>query len=146
MGRTPWFRAHPYDESAVRAEDQVLLLRSYASSRFACLPEILCGYREDKLALRKILVSRYGFAKGALGEFCRRRKYFTAAGAVLKQFGKAHVDVFAVLTGLNYHVLAHRARPLQPKNLQRWAEVWEHVQDRMEPISSILVGRSKASA
>ena len=29
MGRMPWFRAHPYDAKAVRAEDQVLLLRSH---------------------------------------------------------------------------------------------------------------------
>jgi len=127
MGRTSWFRAHPYDPSIPRAEDQVLLLRNYAKSHFACLPEILYGCREDQLLLRKILVSRYGFAKGVLREFFGRRKYFTAAGAILKQLGKAHVDVFAVLTGLDYHVLAHRARPLQPENLRRWTQVWSQV-------------------
>jgi glycosyltransferase involved in cell wall biosynthesis len=128
VGRTRWFRAHPYDPSVIRAEDQVLLLRNCRTSCFACLPEILQGYREDQLLLRKILVARYGFSKGLLREFFRRREYVTGAGAVLKQFAKAQVDVFAVLTGLNYHILGHRARPLQPKNLQRWAEVWTQVQ------------------
>ncbi len=124
VGRTSWFRAHPYDPNTPRAEDQVLLLKSYSTSHFACLPEILYGCREDRLLLRKILVGRYGFASGALSEFFRRRKYCAAAGAVLKQLGKAPVDVFAVITGLNYRVLAHRARPLHQENLQRWSEVW----------------------
>jgi glycosyltransferase involved in cell wall biosynthesis len=129
MGRTSWFRAHPYDPNNPRAEDQVLLLRSHATSRFACLPEILYGCREDRLLLRKILVGRYGFAKGVLGEFLSRGKYFTAAGAVLKQLGKAQVDVFAVLSGLNYRVLAHRARPLQAEDLRHWAQVWSQLQE-----------------
>jgi glycosyltransferase involved in cell wall biosynthesis len=141
MGRTSWFRAHPYDPNIPRAEDQVLLLRSYATSRFACLPKILYGCREDGLLLRKILVGRYGFTKGVLGEFLSRGKYFTAAGAVLKQLGKAHVDVFAVLSGLDYRVLAHRARPLQPENLQHWTEVWSHFQGEMksEAVDGVLV-------
>ena len=60
---------------------------------------------------------------------------------MLKQLAKAHVDVFAVLTGLNYRVLAHRARPLQPEHLQRWAEVWCQLQDGMksEVLVSVLV-------
>jgi glycosyltransferase involved in cell wall biosynthesis len=135
MGRTSWFQAHPYDPHFPRAEDQVLLLRSYATSQFACLPEILYACREDRLFLRKILVGRYGFTKGVLREFFSSRNYFTAAGAALKQFGKAHADVFAVLTGLDYHVLAHRARPLQPKQLQRWADVWSQLQNA--PLSDL---------
>jgi len=129
MGPTSWFQAHPYDENIPRAEDQVLLLRSYETSRFACLGEILYGCREDCLLLRKTLVSRYGFSKGALREFCRRRKYITAATAVLKQIAKAHVDIFAVVTGLDYHVLTHRALPLPSRDIQRWTEVWRQVQE-----------------
>lgn len=127
MGCTSWFRAHPYGPNNPRAEDQVLLLRSHTTSHFACLPEILYGCREDQLLLRKILVGRYGFAKGVLREFLGRRKYFIAVGGVFKQLCKAHVDVFAVLTGLNYQVLTHRARPLQPESLQRWTQVWSRV-------------------
>lgn len=141
MGRTSWFRAHPYNPHNPRAEDQVLLLKSYATSHFACLPEILYGCREDRLLLRKILVGRYGFAKGVVTEFLSHGKYINAGSAVLKQLAKAHVDVFAVLTGLNYRVLAHRARPLQPEHLQRWAEVWSQLQDGMksEVLDSVLV-------
>jgi glycosyltransferase involved in cell wall biosynthesis len=132
MGRTKWFRAHPYNPKAIRSEDQVLLLHTFANSRFACLPEILCGYREDRLLLRKTLVGRYGFAKEGAKEFVNHRRYFTAIGAVLKQFAKAHVDVVAVLTGLDYRVLAHRARPLRADDLRRWTEVWSELQHETE--------------
>jgi glycosyltransferase involved in cell wall biosynthesis len=132
MGRVSWFRGHPYGLGAPRAEDYDLFLRSYTTSRFACLCEILYGCREDRLLLRKILVGRYGVAKAAAREFTSRRKHSTAAGAVLKQLGKAHVDVFAVLTGLDYRVLAHRARPLHEDDLQRWTEVWSELQHETE--------------
>ena len=133
MGLTSWFRAHPYDESIRRAEDYDLFLRSYTTSRFACLGEILYGCREDRLVLRKILAGRYGVAKAAAREFASGGKYVTVAGAVLKQFAKAHVDVFAVLTGLDYRILAHRARPLHGEDLQRWTAVWCGLRQEAEP-------------
>ena len=110
----------------------MLLFHTFTGSRFACLPEILCGYREDRLLLRKTLVGRYGFAKEVAREFVNRRKYFTAVGVVLKQFAKAHMDVFAVLTGLDYRVLAHRARPLPADEVERWTEVWSELQNEPE--------------
>jgi glycosyltransferase involved in cell wall biosynthesis len=127
MGRTPWFRAHPYDESAIRAEDQVLLLRSYSNSRFACLPEILCGYREDKLALLKILRSRYGFTTAAFEECIERKEYCSAIEVLLRQCGKAILDTMAIVTGLKYVVLPHRVRSLNMACLERWAEVWSQL-------------------
>jgi glycosyltransferase involved in cell wall biosynthesis len=129
IGRTRWFRAHPYDAKAVRAEDQVLLLRSYSTSCFACLPEILLGYREDKLVLGKILRSRYGFATAAFGECFEREGYLSAVAAVSRQFGKAFLDTLAIATGLKYILLAHRARSLNPASLERWATVWSQLQD-----------------
>jgi glycosyltransferase involved in cell wall biosynthesis len=129
MGRTPWFRTHPYDPKAVRAEDQVLLLRSHLNSCFACLPEILCGYRENRLVLGKILRGRYAFATAAFKESVEHKAYFSAIAAVLRQLGKAFADILAITTGLNYLLLAHRARPLNPASLQRWAEVWSQVRD-----------------
>ncbi len=123
MGPTPWFRSHPYDVKAVHAEDQALLLRTYETSRFACLPEILCGYREHRLVLGKILGARYSFARAVFSE-CVERETFNVIVAVLRQFGKAFVDILAITTGLKYVFLLHRARSLNPASLQRWAEVY----------------------
>jgi glycosyltransferase involved in cell wall biosynthesis len=136
MGRTAWFRAHPYDANATRAEDQVLLLRSYASSRFACLPEILCGYREDKLALRKILRSRYSFATAAFGECIKRKGYLSAIGSLSRHSGKAFLDTLAVVTGLKYVLLPHRARSLDAAGQQQWAKVWSQLHDKGTCIAS----------
>src|SRR5207237_1615267 len=47
MGRTEWFRAHPYDPAYVRAEDHELWCRTCVGSHFARLAEPLFFYRED---------------------------------------------------------------------------------------------------
>jgi len=127
MGPIGWFRAHPYDREAVRAEDQVLLLRSYSTSRFACLPEILCAYREDRLVVGKILRGRYSFASAVLQKLLADGQFITLGEKLLSQLCKAFVDVFAVVTGLNYGILGHRARPLDSDSERRWIEVWRQV-------------------
>jgi len=123
MGRTEWFRVHEYDAKTAGAEDQVLLLRSFSTSRFAGLPDILCGYREDRLVLRKILRSRYVFSIAVFREFFKRGHYFIAIRGVLEQCFKALTDTFAITTGLNYLILRHRAAPFDQVDLQRWEEV-----------------------
>jgi glycosyltransferase involved in cell wall biosynthesis len=133
MGRTSWFRAHQYNPKAIRAEDQELLLRTYSTSCFACLPEILHGYQEDHLAVRKILRSRYSLAIAIVSEFFERGDYYTAIRGTLDQCAKALLDMFAVSTGLNYRILRHRARPLDQRSLQRWAEVWSQLQYESNP-------------
>jgi|SRR5580704_1117980 glycosyltransferase involved in cell wall biosynthesis len=124
MGRTTWFRGHPYDSQAVRAEDQVLLLRTYSTSRFACLPEILCGYREDKLVVSKILRARYNFTTAVYQEFRKQGNYFLALRGIVQQSIKGLVDSFAIATGLNYRILRHRAIFLDGFDQRRWEEVW----------------------
>jgi glycosyltransferase involved in cell wall biosynthesis len=130
MGRTEWFRAHEYDAKAVGAEDQVLLLRSFSSSRFAGLPDILCGYREDRLVLRKILRSRYSFASAVFREFCERGNYFIAITGILELGLKALADTFATATRLNYLILRHRAIPCHQLELQQWEKVRAHLLEK----------------
>jgi glycosyltransferase involved in cell wall biosynthesis len=55
MGRIEWFRRWHYEESAWLAQDQELLLRSYRLSRFANLPQVLLGYRRERITLKKLL-------------------------------------------------------------------------------------------
>jgi glycosyltransferase involved in cell wall biosynthesis len=54
MGRIGWFRRWRYDESAWLAQDQELLLRSYRLSQFANLPQVLLGYRRERVTLKKL--------------------------------------------------------------------------------------------
>jgi hypothetical protein len=55
MGRVEWFRRWRYEESAWLAQDQELLLRSYRLSCFANLPQVLLGYRRERITLKKLL-------------------------------------------------------------------------------------------
>ena len=54
MGRIEWFRRWRYDESAWLGQDQELLLRSYRESHFVNLPQVLLGYRRERVTLKKL--------------------------------------------------------------------------------------------
>lgn len=122
MGNRSWFRAHPYRADA-GVEDQDLLLRTYSESRFECLPEILLGYREDRISARRILRYRYWFSKAVLREAWRRHSAGYLAG-ILEQVLKAAVDIVAIASGLNYKLLRHRAQAAGPAELREWETVW----------------------
>jgi glycosyltransferase involved in cell wall biosynthesis len=127
VGRIEWFRKYGYRQGALRCEDQDLLLRSYRSSRFANIPEILLGYREDKVQLKKILKGRWYFGKTVANEYFRRRQLGIGLGAVLEQILKGMVDCIAVTSGLNYRLLRHRAQPITDEERKQWEHVWRLV-------------------
>jgi glycosyltransferase involved in cell wall biosynthesis len=130
LGKLGWFRTHRYREDAVRMEDQELLLRTWRTSRFAGLPEILLGYREESLALRRIVLGRLNYCKALLRQAQHvRGSYFAIRGA-LSHGAKTTVDTVAVLSGLRYHLLRHRARPLTSEMAHRWEQVWAQVRQR----------------
>lgn len=123
MGRMGWFRANPYCSDAVGMEDKELLFRTHASSKFACLDEVLLAYRENALSLKKILTARKNFARAlwrGAGKSCART---AAARGIIGQAARGTVDTFALSTGLGYQVLKHRARPASQPELMRWREV-----------------------
>ena len=62
-GRADWFRNNPYDSRLRYAEDQDLLLRSFRHSKLAGLNTVLLGYRQDRLALKKLLPGRATFMR-----------------------------------------------------------------------------------
>lgn len=124
MGRIEWFRAHPYRQNMVKAQDEELLLRTYKNSRFACIPNILLGYRKDSLSLDAILHSRYCFSM-ALLKTAYINKHPRMALGVLEQVFKALIEIFSITTGLNYRILRHRALPIKRAEIVRWEQVWK---------------------
>lgn len=85
MGRTAWFRAHPYAMPApYLCEDQELLLRTHAHSRFGTVDELLFGYRiqttKDWRVLPKI---RRATAHYQLRYFLGRKQWYCAALALV---------------------------------------------------------------
>ena len=130
MGRIEWFRTHHYRANLTSTQDQELLLRAYSASRFACLTEVLLGYREESLSVRKILRGRRNFCGVLIRTFVPQGKYRWASRGILGQAVKGIVDLFAVAFGLDYHVLRHRAESPTDEMLVRWDAVWAQVQTR----------------
>ena len=124
VGRLEWFRRYGYRDEVALCEDQDLLVRSYRFSRFANVPEILLGYREERLDLRKILTSRFYLAQSLSRAFCKQGQPGVAIRAIAEQVLKGLVDCFAVGTGLNYRILRHRARPITAAERAKWQHVW----------------------
>jgi glycosyltransferase involved in cell wall biosynthesis len=114
--------------SLLKAQDQDLLLRAYKYSKFANVPEVLLGYREDALNLNKILTTRRYYLKSMVYEFQRRGRPDMAVRATLSQGLKALVDIVAVRSGLEYLLLRHRAQPISLAERDQWTHVWATLQ------------------
>jgi glycosyltransferase involved in cell wall biosynthesis len=125
MGKTAWFKKHCYRPEAVRMEDQELMLRTYRTSRFDSLEEILVGYREDSFSLRKALRTRVHFAKLLVG-LSKKGDFdpFLAALGVVEHGLKAIIEILAVSTRRPDQILRHRARPVNHDEVARWKKVW----------------------
>jgi glycosyltransferase involved in cell wall biosynthesis len=123
FGRTSWFRRHGYEAWAAHFQDQHLLYSTSPHSTFAVLPEILLGYREEALSLRK--QARYRWCYVSVFPSLRR-SIGLAAALSLASFNliKLAVDAFAISTRLNYRVLRSRARPITEDERHQWNKVW----------------------
>lgn len=141
VGRVDWFRRWPYDPACAKAQDQDLLLRAYRKSRFAALPQLLMGYRQERVSLQKSFVGRRTFARAVWRDARAERQLAAGAIAVAAQAGKLAYDALALASGLDRVLLRHRASPLPREEAVRWQEVWNdcnpraHSQPERNPLS-----------
>lgn len=128
MGPIEWFRKNPYRPDALTTQDRELLMRTQHHSRFAAIPDILVGVRESTLSLKKIIPTRWRFAGVNLREGIQHRKVLHGALNASAEVAKLLLDMFAIGTGLNYHLLRHRATPTRdPAIAAEWQSVWNLV-------------------
>jgi glycosyltransferase involved in cell wall biosynthesis len=100
MGRADWFRRWRYATPEVaRAEDQDLLLRAHADSRYACLPDVLLGYRQGPFDLRKTLTARRHLALAQQRYFLAHKEWGQMALNAAATTAKAALDLVAALPG-----------------------------------------------
>lgn len=142
LGKLAWFRLYGYDHRSILGQDQDLLLRAYRNSQFANLPEILLGYRETGLSLRKILRSRWFFIQAVIRQLRREGRLRLAPLAFIEQGLKGMLDVAAIGTGLNYRLLPQRAHhSLTEAEIRRWEQVWGSVNQKPDFFPQDLSGK-----
>lgn len=127
MGRTRWFRAHRYDAAFKRAQDYELLFRTYRSSRFASLPDILLGYRQESISLRKSLSGRFFTAKAHMRHGKSHAGWGRSARAVSMQGVKGILDTVATIAGGAKPLQRGRLDVAAPHEVEIWREVWQMI-------------------
>ena len=128
MGRIEWFRRHRYRiPEIVRAEDQDLLLRSYGTSRFACLPEVLMGYRQTGLFVKKVLTARCNLALAQWSVHLEQGRPGQAVLGFLVFALKAVADAALGIVGARRLFISRMARAAPPDEVERWKKLWEEM-------------------
>jgi glycosyltransferase involved in cell wall biosynthesis len=124
-GRASWFRNNPYDAELGYAEDQDLLLRSFRHSRFAGIDAVLLGYRQDQLALKKLIPGRVTFARLAWRNGTATGEILPALAGIANHTAKGMVDVATLGLGLNRRMQLRRLKPVSPAVAQQWQRLRE---------------------
>jgi glycosyltransferase involved in cell wall biosynthesis len=125
MGKLNWFQKYQYRPDAIRMEDYDILLRTYQSSQFAAIPDLLLGYCvPSSLSLKKILTGRYYQSRILIKKVLTGQNWIFAYGLLL-QIAKSLVEIFSVATGTGFKFLKHRiGRPAKEADLVRWQQIW----------------------
>jgi hypothetical protein len=127
MGRIEWFRRHRYTmPEVVRAEDQDLLLRAYDSSRFACVDEILFGYRKAPQPLRKLWRARISLARTQLRVNAAKGRWTYSVLGSLTPLLKSAADVLRSPFQVGGEPAGRWARLSEPE-IDAWRRVWKSV-------------------
>jgi glycosyltransferase involved in cell wall biosynthesis len=119
MGRAEWFRAHPYDECAIKAQDQHLLYRTYRDSRFAAIEEPLLAYRYARLSVRKTLQGRYHFLRAVWSH----GPLLHACAATAVHAAAALRDLLAMACGRERSVIRRRGDALPDALRDQWSRL-----------------------
>jgi glycosyltransferase involved in cell wall biosynthesis len=120
-GRADWFRDNPYGVIPPTAEDQDLLLRTFHRSQFGCLREVLLGYRQNELSLRKLLNGRRAYISSLLrlSQHDHEARVPVAKGVIINVV-KGAADVVLMVSGLKSWAQRRRLVAVQPSTADRW--------------------------
>jgi glycosyltransferase involved in cell wall biosynthesis len=127
MGKRSWFTRYRYDDCLTKGQDQELLLRSYRFSRFAALPDVLLGYRIERVVAKKSWQGRLNYCRRLWEQAVDVPSSLTAARGVLIHslaFGR---DVLLDMTGTLNGWSRHSFRVVDDHVREEWAEIWRRV-------------------
>jgi len=131
-GRAGWFRNNPYNAELRYAEDQDLLLRSFRHSRLGGVADVLLAYRQDQLALKKLLPGRATYIGLAWRSGVATGEVLPALGGIATHAARSVLDVATLAVGLNRQMQLSRLKLVSPAIAQEW----QRLQDSLaEPFS-----------
>lgn len=118
MGKTEWFRANPYAEWALRAEDKELWLRTCSKSCFHAIGEPLLFYREFGVpTFKKYYLTQKTIVKiaGRYKEYGKSFFWFTKLATL--SYAKIIINAIMALIGNMNLLVAMRRRVRVPNEL-----------------------------
>jgi glycosyltransferase involved in cell wall biosynthesis len=132
MGRTAWFRYHRYaTPGPYLCEDQELLLRAFATSRFTVIDDILFAYRvRDQIVWRKLVNTHWAVLKIQMDYFVHKHQLGYGLLAVFAFIGRVAMDCWDGFIQLFGGSLRVRYRKVVDREtLAKWRAVLESVSE-----------------
>lgn len=131
MGKTEWFRRHRYARPGpYLCEDQELLLRSYGTSHFSVIDDILFAYRvRGRVVWRKLLKTRWTVLVVQISHFVRDRKLSYLLFAVITFSARVIMDILHVIASMHSApiVARYRGAPVDSLKTEKWRRVLRSV-------------------
>jgi glycosyltransferase involved in cell wall biosynthesis len=124
MGKTEWFRRWRYKEMALLGQDQELLLRSYERSCFANVPEIVLGYRQEHVSLKKLARYKLLWTKFVFDHEGESMPAYRRIAFVMIQMARLGANCVAALGGPTRRLGRQGAEPPTPEQLEAWRVLW----------------------
>jgi glycosyltransferase involved in cell wall biosynthesis len=129
MGKSSWFRKWQYEETALLAQDQEMLLRSYRHSTFANTPAPVLGYRQERVSLKKLakyksLWIRYVFQHEGRSMTSAERFEFLAVQGV-----RLAANSLSAVGGTKFIHGKQDAEKVSDPVSRRWQEIWRFVSE-----------------
>lgn len=124
FGRVEWFRANLYHSFADKAEDQDLLYRTYQRSKFACLPDVLLGYRQNGRSFQKMLTARKAFRRAFCDTAVKRGDWKQWIVICCNQTMKMVADFLCIKAG--FSGLRNRMESPDPELQEYWCHILEN--------------------
>jgi glycosyltransferase involved in cell wall biosynthesis len=132
MGRAAWFRHHRYaTPGPYLCEDQELLLRAFATSRFTVIDDILFAYRvRDQIVWRKLVNTHWAVLKIQIDYFAHKHQLGYGLLAVFAFIGRVAMDCWDGFIQMFGGSLRVRYRKVVDREtLAKWRAVLESVSE-----------------
>ncbi len=128
LGRTRFFQRFPYNEAALRAQDQELLLRAHHDAVFANLDEVLLGYRQERILPRHVLHGRMTYGRALWRYAQENRAWRLAHKGLVTQVWRTAAVLPILYARRQDIVLARRYASPTPQEMTEWRAVYDALQ------------------